>query len=330
MKRKLNYLFRLLSGLFFYKWHNIPNGIYCFTYHRIGEASSTQFDPNVFSCTEKRFEQHLQFYKKHFEVISSEQLTLLQSQQQIDKRYAVITFDDGYLDNYETALPILLKYNLPATFFVTTDFVSQQSIPWWDEIAWMIQKTTATHLSVGEDDKINFSIQQANKNNLIHQVLSTVKTDKTRSLSQKVVSIAKQLGCSFKAGNSKKALFMTWQQVKDMKNKGMTIGVHTLSHPILSHLTKEQQYHELSLSKEIIETQIAHKVDSFAYPVGAKSCYNATTIALLHELDFNLAFVYEPGINYILDSANQFELFRFPIEVNKNCHRLKYALAFPE
>ena len=92
-------------------WPMLPNGIYCFNYHRIGDEATSQFDPNVFSCTAEQFEQHIKFYKAEFTVISVDELIIkINNNSPIDKKYAVITFDDGYIDNYSIAFPILKKH----------------------------------------------------------------------------------------------------------------------------------------------------------------------------------------------------------------------------
>ena len=100
-----------LPGLKQLLWKVLPNGVYCFNYHRIGNPEQTAFDPNVFSCTAEIFEQHLHFFQKHFEIISTDDLLDLYPNNSVSKKYAVITFDDGYQDNYQFAYPLLKQLN---------------------------------------------------------------------------------------------------------------------------------------------------------------------------------------------------------------------------
>lgn len=331
MQKALKYFIRLLSGQFYFNWKKRPDGVYCFTYHRIGQATETEFDANVYSCTSEQFENHLCAIKKNFEVISTDQLLKIRTQSKpLTKRYAIITFDDGYLDNFEIALPLLKKHDLTATFFVTTDFISQKSIPWWDEIAWMIKQTKAKSLTVGANDQTTFSLQTDNQNQLTHLVLSAVKKDKIRTIEEKINAIRQQLNCQYVIEKSSTPLFMNWSQVEKMQQQGMTIGAHTVSHPILAHLDKPQQTHELATSKNIIEAHIKQQVTSFAYPVGGYNCYNDITKEILSELGFQQSFVYESGINLSLNENTRFEILRIPVEENKSFHRLQYAMAFPQ
>ena len=123
-------------------WHYRKNGIYCFNFHRIGDAEKCKYDPNVFSCSAEDLEKHLRFIKDNFEIINQTHfIDLINTGQEVDKKYAYITFDDGYLDNYRLAFPILRAMKIPATFFVATGLIESNIIPWWDEIAWHIKQS---------------------------------------------------------------------------------------------------------------------------------------------------------------------------------------------
>ena len=131
------------SGYETYKWLTRKDGLYCFNYHRIGDSTLTPFDPNIYSCTAEAFKMQLRFIKKHFQIITLDEAILLtKNQQPLNKRYALITFDDAYIDNYEIAYPILKEQKISAVFFIPTDYVDSAIIPWWDEIAWMLKNTT--------------------------------------------------------------------------------------------------------------------------------------------------------------------------------------------
>ncbi|HCH69557.1 MAG TPA: hypothetical protein DE042_03485, partial [Colwellia sp.] len=94
------------SGYEAYKWLTRENGLYCFNYHRIGDCTKTPFDPNLYSCSEEQFKKQIQFIKKNFQVITLEEVLLLAEHKlPLNRRYALITFDDGYIDNYEVAYP---------------------------------------------------------------------------------------------------------------------------------------------------------------------------------------------------------------------------------
>ncbi len=103
------------SGALALRWRFLSPGLYVFNYHRIGDSSITAFDPNVFSCDEEHFDAHLKLIASRFRVINtSELLELIESGARITEHLAMITFDDGYADNYSKAFPLLAARDLPA------------------------------------------------------------------------------------------------------------------------------------------------------------------------------------------------------------------------
>jgi peptidoglycan/xylan/chitin deacetylase (PgdA/CDA1 family) len=97
-------------------------------FHRVNDA----FDSSGLTVSADTLERHCAFFKKHFQVISLRELVDKMHQGVRLNRHLAITFDDGYLDNYENAVPVLEKLSLPATFFVVTQFMGSSIVPWWD------------------------------------------------------------------------------------------------------------------------------------------------------------------------------------------------------
>lgn len=127
-----NRSFSLLN--IWYKYTNIiKRKIYktavILTYHRIDDVLN---DPHLLCVTPQNFEKHLQFLKANYEVVSLSELHSRLEKKQLTGREAAITLDDGYLDNYTNALPLLEKYNLPATIFITTGFLGEKANLDWD------------------------------------------------------------------------------------------------------------------------------------------------------------------------------------------------------
>jgi peptidoglycan/xylan/chitin deacetylase (PgdA/CDA1 family) len=301
----------------------LPNGLYCFNYHRIGEASLTEYDPNVFSCDEANFAEHMQYIKKRFTVVTLNDLAEILKGKITDKRYALITFDDGYIDNYSKAFPILLENKISATFFLATNFMNNAEIPWWDRIAYLIR-----HAQVEEVKLKNWpeSVVLC-KNNLatsIRQVLELVKVNNGSTIADVIAELEQKLQIPNTELTNNKPLFMTWDMAREMSDAGMEFGSQTCSHRIMSHLSVDEQDHEAKASKELIEKELNTKIKAFAYPVGGKDSFTTDTIEIIKKY-YQVSFSFISGIN-TSKHLNEFSIERISVDSNCNAAHLSHKL----
>jgi hypothetical protein len=120
-------------------------------YHRIGNADDDQFDPGVFSATADEFDSQIAHLKRRVSLVSLEEaLSFISgSAQEKRPRYRVlITFDDGYRDNYQTAYPILRSHGVQGVFFLCTGMVGSCQVPWWDHIAYVVKTARTRQFSL--------------------------------------------------------------------------------------------------------------------------------------------------------------------------------------
>ncbi|WP_406610360.1 polysaccharide deacetylase family protein [Agarivorans sp. JK6] len=303
------------------RWQQRVPGIYVFNYHRIGDARFSEFDPNVFSCTAEQFEQHLLFYKQEFEVLDEAALiALLDSGEAITKPYALITFDDGYIDSYQYAFPLLTKHQLSAVFFVVTEYTNGGIFAWWDEVAWLVKHCQSNTLKLKHwSHAVDLSGKNQTQN--IRKLLYAFKEDHSFSMEEKLDMLKAE--CKAPPMPSSHSLFANWQQLKEMAEGGMTIGSHTRSHPILAHLSLEQQREELTQSRDFIESKLGTAVSMLAYPVGRTDSFTEQTQALAQECGYRLAFSFMNGINTQLGAQSAYQLKRISVDGNKEVDSLK-------
>lgn len=297
-------------------WKYLPNGVYVFTYHRIGDMYATNYDRAVFSCTAEALEKQIIAIKKNFKIVTPTQLrNIIDTNQRISDRYAVITFDDGYFDNYSQAFPILKKHNVPGAFFLPTDFIDSKKIPWWDEIAYLLRNSYNKSYQLPEQTTIYF-LEKNNIDATIQKIIYQSKRLENISIIEVLEDIRKKFPEAHnklnKLNNKENTLFMNWLQVKEMADNGMEIGSHTQSHQILSELSEKQQEEEIEQSKHIIEEHIGRKVLSIAYPVGRYHCYTERTCSLSKNAGYIIGFNKEPGKNKII--LNPYNINRISVE----------------
>lgn len=288
-------------------WNYRKNGVYCFNFHRIGDANESKYDPNVFSCSAEDLEKHICFIKNNFEIINQDKfIEIINSSQGLDKRYAYITFDDGYLDNYQLAFPILKAMNVPATFFVATGLIESDVIPWWDEIAWHLKQSNFSELSLPSWNKSIILSKTINKN--IREVLSQFKSS-AATIEEQLLELRKITGMTLEQYESE---FLSWSNIVEMESAGMTIGAHSHSHRIFSSLSAEELSHELSHAKMLLEEKLTNKVLTISYPVGNASTYNKYMFDEIERQGYQLAFTFRYYINQQLKD-NKFQLGRFSV-----------------
>ncbi|TKB46624.1 polysaccharide deacetylase family protein [Thalassotalea mangrovi] len=311
------------SGLGWLLWKLRPQGLYGFNYHRIGDPGETQYDPNLFSCSAEQFEAHLKFFKSNFDVISLDDLmTIMRNNSPIKDRLAIITFDDGYQDNFNLAYPLLKSANLPATFFIATDFIDNPLVPWWDEVAWLLKNTEINHQQL-KKWQLPINWYKAPVTEQIRIMLRFMKQNHRLSMAEKLAILRKASGYQDNELTISESLFMNWDMLREVLSNGISIGSQTCSHQILSHLNEAQQEQEIVESKRRLEQQLDTVISAFAYPVGGENSYNEITTNLLRKSGYQLAFTFlhKLGANLL---ANRFELPRFSVDNHCTVRKLKF------
>ena len=183
----------------------------------------------------KTFEWQVQLLKQIYNVIPlSEAINLLKNNK-LPPRSACITFDDGYADNAEIALPILKKYSVPATFFIATRYLDGGGSMWNDKIIEAVKNTSLSSIDLSSIGLAKFDFGSLELK--VQSAISLVKALKYKSNEDReilAIKIEKLL-----EANISKELMMTSEQVIMLKNSGMEIGGHTWSHPILKKFVVE-------------------------------------------------------------------------------------------
>lgn len=284
------------TGLPWLRWRVLPWGLYCFNFHRIGDAASCPYDREAFSCSTEQFEQVVRLLKARFEIVSLNELRGQHARQKIGRRpLALLTFDDGYYDNLEQAFPVLRRHGVSAVFFLPTAFISNTALPWWDEIAWCIRNATVPAIAlpetVGEIRLVDGGTEGA-----IHSVLRAVASRRDVPMEESVAEIRDLTGCPPRKSMLAEApLLLSWADVRTLARAGMDIGSHTHSHRILAHLSPEDQEQELKSSKQLLESNIGAEIQAVAYPVGGRGTFTGTTIRLAREAGYAFGFSFFRG-----------------------------------
>jgi peptidoglycan/xylan/chitin deacetylase (PgdA/CDA1 family) len=207
----------------------------------------------------------------------------------------LITFDDGYLDNYKVAYPILRSHGLQGVFFLATGMVGSCQIPWWDHIAYLVRTSQRQAFSLHYPSDLDVNLDQNGLAASLNVILKLYK----RPDNADPARFIRELEESTKGEALPQALrrFLDWDEAREMVGGGMAIGSHTHSHQVLSQLEPQQQYEELSNSRTILKEQLGTAADALAYPVGARTSFTSQTQQAARDAGYRIAFSFFGGIN---------------------------------
>lgn len=268
-------------------------GVVCLNYHRIGDGRASVYDRGLWSADVEAFDAQLRWIKTHFDLVSPSDLAKVAMTGR--GRYALVTFDDGYADNFAAAYPLLRTHRAPATFFVATGYIDEPRLPWWDEIAWMVRTSPQTCISLPGYLRAPIDCDDPHRENAVRSLLRAYKTMPTGETAGFLDAIGVATGTGRHGGGCGEALWMTWDMLREMHAGGMTIGGHTVRHQILSRMSHGEQQNEIAGCARRIEEEIGTRMRTFSYPVGHRDSFDARTRACLRDAGVETAFTYYGG-----------------------------------
>jgi peptidoglycan/xylan/chitin deacetylase (PgdA/CDA1 family) len=277
-------------------------------YHRIGNAEETPYDSGTFGPTAEQFDWEMEYVKSRFNCVGLEEALAMMTGEVPVSSSLLITFDDGYLDNYQKAFPILRSHGLSATFFLPTDFIATHRLPWWDIIAYMVKHSRKDTFLVQYPQPAEFHIDRSKPSATVFQLLRLCSETRTTDYAPLIAQLETACDCARPNGASERC-FLNWDEAREMQAAGMSFGSHTHSHEVLSGLPAEQQVDELRKSRAILERELRRTVDVLAYPVGRPYTFNRETVAALERSGYRGAFSFYGGAN-LRGNVNRLDIRR--------------------
>ncbi|HWG06789.1 MAG TPA: polysaccharide deacetylase family protein [Beijerinckiaceae bacterium] len=209
--------------------------------------------------------------------------------------FAVLTFDDGYRDNLEFALPILHRHKAPFTLFVTTGFADRSARLWWVELEQAIRRLSKLTAAIG-GEQLAFDIaDDAEKAAAWTEIYWRLRAQPEDILLDVVAKLAGAAGIDGRT--IVEGLCMNWQELTAMAADPLcTIGAHTLSHPRLATCSETMLRRELGKSREILAEKFGGPVRHLAYPVGDPTSAGPREFGAAAEIGYTSAVTTRPGM----------------------------------
>lgn len=240
----------------------------------------------------KEFKQMMGWVRAWFNVLPLEEAVARLNDRSLPPRAAAITFDDGYADNATIAMPILKSHGLPATFFITTGYLDGGRM-WNDTIIEAVRHCRMAKLDLSGEDLGVFELASAAAiRQSIDSILARVKYLPPKDRLRVADYIARVAGSPLPSN-----LMLNSEQVRSMYRAGMSIGAHTVTHPILSRVDPMEAYTEILESKQFLESLLQERVSMFAYPNGKPDVdYRLTDQETVRRLGFTGAVTTAWGV----------------------------------
>jgi peptidoglycan/xylan/chitin deacetylase (PgdA/CDA1 family) len=264
------------------------------TYHRVlpekcQEGGTRPLD-SLFSW---EFEWQIAHIARHYHVVTGEEVRAFLAGESCLPPYSVlITFDDGFENNYTEAFPILQRYGIHAAFFLTTGQIGQSKTAlWFDRLDAVLSAAPWADVSLWlAHGGAPYDIQDARQLRLWLKRLSQPHRDQTITALERAAGVE---GLGAQAEVTSKLL--TWDQVRDMAAQGMTIGSHTASHQILASASPDEVRRELITSRQQIEAEIGRPCWCFSYPNGTAADFRLSDKAAVRSAGYACAFTQISG-----------------------------------
>jgi peptidoglycan/xylan/chitin deacetylase (PgdA/CDA1 family) len=286
-------------------------------YHRVvseKELNQHYIQPGMY-VNKGVFESQMMFLSEHFQILTFAELLAMWKENKCNanKRYCVITFDDGWLDNYLYAYPILLKYKIPATIFLPTAMIGSHQWFWPDKLSYLLRQYY----------QIEKTMQSADRELLLH-TYPWIRDDRYRDSDDKidhmieqckersheeVDTLCGQLSRALHIEVPNERLVVNWDEIKEMSKHDISFGSHTATHAILTALTPSEIRREMVDSLNTLRDKKINHAAVFCYPNG--NC-NQEIAQQAKDAGYQAAVTVKFGLEQCL-SPSQFGLKRIGI-----------------
>jgi peptidoglycan/xylan/chitin deacetylase (PgdA/CDA1 family) len=294
--------------------------------HHVRPARPDRFQPNhLLEVTPKFFERVIrQLRRSRVDLISLDEMHRRVATGDFPRRrFVCVTFDDGYRDNFEFAYPVLKKYEVPFAIYVATSFADRIGELWWLALEAVIAQNQMIGLRIDGQDRWFECPSVQEKRAVFDHIYAWLRQRPTEAeLRQVMRDLTARHQVDMPAFCAE--LCMRWDELATLAADPLvTIGAHTVNHPILTKLDDKAVRSELEGSRSVIEAALGVRPAHLAYPVGDRSAAGPREFKIASELGFKTAVTTRPGVIFRRHAGHLTALPR--ISLNGNFQRPRYA-----
>jgi peptidoglycan/xylan/chitin deacetylase (PgdA/CDA1 family) len=268
------------------------------TYHHIADHEpSYPFDPDTADATRAQFRRQIEMLARYGTPIGVDDLLRAIEGGPLPKNPVMVTFDDGYRSCHDVALPILRQVGVPATFFISTAFISERRLYWWERIALLLTGAKRKESAIRYPRPLELDVRDPM---LRHRLTGLVKTEPSLDVERFLEGLAAALGVDWASDLEVRYaddMIMTWDQVRALAASGMGVESHTRRHRVLQTLAPADLEDELTGSRQDLEAQLGRPVRVIAYPVGRRIAEESHIRRALAAAGYRAGLSNKTGVN---------------------------------
>jgi len=295
------------------------------TLHHVRPPRPGRFQPNrLLEVTPQFLAGVIRLLRRsRVDLVSLDEMYRRLTERDFSRRFVCITFDDGYRDIQKWAYPILKDAEAPFAVYVATSFPDRLGELWWLALEAVIARNDHIGLQIGGRNRTFDCRTVAEKRALFDEVYWWMRARPTEAEMRAVI---RELAACYHVDIAAfcAELCMDWEELERLAADPLvTIGAHTVSHPMLAKLPAEAVRSEMDMSRSIIEAALSVRPQHLSYPIGDRTSAGPREFAIAAELGFKTAVTTRPGVLFPVHGSHLTALPR--ISLNGEYQRLRYV-----
>jgi peptidoglycan/xylan/chitin deacetylase (PgdA/CDA1 family) len=295
------------------------------TLHHVRPPRPDRFQPNrVLEVTPRFLTRVVRTLRRSgFDFLSLDEMHHRMTERDFSRRFVCLTFDDGYRDTLQWAYPILKDAEVPFAVYVPTSFPDRLGELWWLALEAVIARNDRIGLAIDGRDRKFDCRTVAEKRALYDELYWWLRS---RSTEAELREVVRNLAAFYHVDIAAfcNELCMSWSELAELAADPLvTIGAHTVTHPMLAKLTRDAVRSEMDLSRSVIEAALALRPQHLSYPFGDRTSAAAREFEIAAELGFKTAVTTRPGVLFPGHSQRMLALPR--ISLNGDYQRIRYV-----
>lgn len=281
------------------------------TYHHIADPQAdSPLDPMVADATDVQFDRQMALLRAHCSPISMDDFCRALRGAPLPPNPVMVTFDDGYRSNHDVALPILRRYDIPAVFFVATEYISSRRLYWWESLAMMVTRAPRRLVDIHYPLATTIDLDAPTARTRLGRM---IKDTRGLNVDRFLTHLATAAGLEWNADVERtiaEPLLMSWDHLRALAKAGMSIESHGHRHRVITTIDEAALHEELTVSKATIEREVGNIVRAIAYPVGYGPGHEPRLRQAVAAAGYEVGFTNATGVNWTSRGLDPFNVHR--------------------